>query len=98
MNKKSAVPDDVMYKGFTMGCPYVTKGKHIKPINASVRCRDDRKGWPVHCPNCGWNPEVKKRRLVAMVGEMAARRLLAQSEELEKKTKQEINEGKYAYV
>ena len=97
MKKKSAVPDDLLYKNFTMGCPYTTNGKHIRAINACVRCRNDLKGWPSHCNACGWKPEVKKQRLIKMVGEKAAYKLLAQSEDLAIKTKKEINEGKYEY-
>ena len=98
MKKKSAVPDDLLYKGFTMACPYRTNGKNIKPINAPVRCKDDLKGWPSHCNSCGWKPEVTLQRLTKMVGKKAALKLVAQSEELARKTRQEINDGKYEYV
>ena len=98
MKKKSAIPDDLLYKGFTMACPYKTNGKHIKAINAPVRCKNDLKGWPVHCNSCGWNPAVTQQRLINMVGKQAALKLVAQSEELAKKTQKEINDGKYAYV
>ena len=98
MKKKSAIPDDLLYKNFTLGCPYTTNGKHIKAINAAVRCRDDRAGWPAHCPNCGWNPDCKKRRLADKYGMRVALKCMAVSDELAIKTKKEINEGKYAYV
>ena len=95
--KKSAVPDDLLYKNFSMACVYRTNGKHIRAINAPVRCRNDLKGWPSHCGSCGWNPEVTKQRLTKMVGEKAALKLIAQSEDLAIKTRKEINEGKYEY-
>ena len=98
MAKRKAMEDPPLYTGFTMGCVYVTKGKHIRPINASVRCKDDKNGWPNKCPTCGWNPACKEKRLTAMVGEKMARKLIAQSEELSIKTKEEINRGAYPYV
>ena len=99
--KKCAVPDDVMYKGFNRACIYKTNGKVVKPINASVRCKDDtldkKYGCPSHCPNCGWNPEVTKRRLIKMVGVQRALKLIAQSEDLAIQTRKKINEGAYPY-
>lgn len=101
MGRKKIVPDDVMYKNFNVACPYKTGGRHIRPINAPVRCKDDKTdkkhGYPSHCPNCGWNPEVTKRRLVKMVGESLALKLMAQSEELAAVTRQRINNGDYPY-
>ena len=99
--KKSAVPDDVLYKGFNRACIYKTNGKTIKPINASVRCKDDsldkKYGCPSHCPKCGWNPAVKEQRLTKMVGRQMALKLIAQSDDLAIKTRQKINEGAYPY-
>ena len=95
--KKSAVPDDLLYKGFTMACPERTNGKHIRAINAPVRCKADGKNWPNHCDYCGWRLSVTKRRITKMVGEKMALKLIAQSEELAVKTRKEINEGKYEY-
>lgn len=99
--KKSAVPDDVLYRNFTMACPFRTNGKKIRAINACVRCKEDyidkKHGYPSYCPRCGWNPTCSEKRLAKMVGEFNARKLMAQSEELAIRTRREINEGKYSY-
>jgi len=96
-NKKRSIPDDILYKNFDTACPYAVNGKRIRAINSPVRCKADGRGWPNHCEKCGWNPAVKKQRLIKMVGEKAALKLLAQSEDLAIKTRKEINEGKYEY-
>ena len=81
--KKSVVPDDVLYRNFTMDCPYKTNGKNIRAINACVRCKEDyidkKHGYPSHCARCGWNPAETERRLIRMVGVEQTRKLLAQS-------------------
>lgn len=101
MAKKRIVPDDVLFRNFNVACPFKTGGKRIRAINACVRCKDDnldkKNGYPSHCKNCGWNPEITRQRLTKMVGEFNARKLMAQSEELAIKTRREINEGKYSY-
>ena len=101
MTKKKAVPDDVLYHGFNLACVYKTNGKHIRAINACVRCKDDKTdpkhGYPSHCSRCGWNPSVSLARLTKMVGERMALKLMAQSEELAAVTRQRINNGDYPY-
>ena len=100
-SKKRAVPDDVLYRNFTMGCPYKTNGKKIRAINACVRCKEDtidkKHGYPSHCKICGWNPACQRERLTKMVGEFQANKLMAQSEELAAVTRQRINNGDYPY-
>ena len=101
MTKKKAVPDDVLFRNFNVACPYKTGGRHIRAINACVRCKDDKTdpkhGYPSHCSRCGWNPQVTLARLTKMVGERQANKLMAQSEELAAVTRQKINNGDYPY-
>lgn len=100
--KKSSVPDDIMYKDFNLACPYRARTKSVKPIDAYIRCKDDqtdkKHGYPSHCPNCGWNPDVTKRRLIDMVGEPMALKLIEQSEKLAAETEKAIMNGEFAYV
>ena len=92
--KKSFLVDDPpLNTDFDIGCPFVTP-KGVPALNAPVRCKEARK----HCERCGWNPQVQRERLVAMVGEKKTVELLEQSAKLKEITDREIAEGKYKYV
>ena len=99
--RKKCYDDPPLYTGFTMACPQVTKGKHIRAINACVRCKEDtldkKHGFPSYCEHCGWNKAEQERRLTKMVGPLQARKLMALSEELAVITRQKINDGAYPY-
>ena len=100
MGRKSKYADDEYYSGFDVACPYRSKPR-TKPINAPVRCKsnsiDKNHGYPSHCQLCGWNRNIQQRRLINMVGYDKAMELMAQSDELAKKTEAEIKEGRYSY-
>lgn len=96
--QKFLVEDPPIYTNFSVGCPYSSKRKILNPINAPVRCKNEKGGFPDHCAKCGWNPTEKRRRLVKLVGEEKADELMKQSEELSKQTALLIAEGKLEYV
>ena len=92
--KKSFLVDDPpLNSDWDIGCPFVT-AKGTPAINAPVRCKAARK----RCDICGWNPDVKEKRLTKMVGAEKAKELLEQSAKLKAITDKEIAEGKYRYV
>ena len=91
--KSFLVEDPPLNTDWDIGCPFVT-AKGVPAINAPVRCKATNK----RCDRCGWNPDVKKKRLTAMVGEKKANELLEQSAKLKAITDREIAEGKYRYV
>lgn len=98
MAKKSFLADDPpLNRNFSASCPYVLpKKSDSRCIDAPVRCTIEEKG--KRCEHCGWYPEEKRRRLVAMVGEKQADELMEQSEKLTLIMLQEIAKGRYGYV
>lgn len=97
-SKKSFLADDPpLNRNFNASCPYVLpKKSDLRCIDAPVRCTIEEKG--SKCKHCGWYPEEKRRRLVAMVGEKQADELMEQSEKLTLIMLQEIAKGRYGYV